>query len=79
MKPMLRATRWFHVVYGSRSYYNHWDTLEEIVFDRGFDIDANVYLIVEGNDDDLALRKRTGAGISEIKSWRVGDADSIHR
>ena len=45
-----------HVVYGSRSYYDYWDTLEEVVFDRGFDIDANVYFIVEGNDDDLAQR-----------------------
>ena len=62
-----------HVVYGSQSYYNYWDTLEEIVFDQGFDIDANVYFIVEGNDDDLAQRNVLARGFqrSRVGGWAM--------
>ena len=61
-----------HVVNGAGRYRDHWDALLQIV-KEGFDVNANVYFIVVGTDEDLAARNVLARGLKTTKvgGWAV--------
>ncbi len=47
-----------HLIYGTGGNYDHWRALGRI--HQGFDLDANVYFIVLGNEEDLLSQNAIG-------------------
>ena len=66
-----------HIVYGAGGTYGHWGALERIQQD--FDLNANVYFIVLGNEEDIQLRNGLGAGTAIHQNRWMGAVETIYR
>ena len=55
-----------HIVYGAGGTNDHWGALGRI--EQDFDLNANVYFIVLGNEEDIQLRNVLGLGLQYTRT-----------